>query len=169
MLLHSAAPPPVPAPSDVRASTFGFQNSPLGQTLADWRRGAGPGARCQPMRENTRVIMCATPPVPLGGGQIAHDVTYEFVSGRLARIRFLTSIDAYDRVRARLDGRFGVPVNIVRDAIKIDENIQTPHLKAYWRNGRSTILLNDPERDGHSLSVTYSLDAFSPDLPPPQT
>ncbi len=159
------APPPVAAPLARPAATYGFQDAQLGETLADWRRGGDRAGPCQPVKGALSATLCAARPAPLGGRQIAHDLTYEFVGGRLARIRFLTSIDAYDRVRARLDGRFGPPVNIVRDAIKIDQSFETPHLKAYWRNGRSTIVVNDPERDGRSLSVTYSLDALSSNLP----
>jgi len=151
------------------ASTFGFQNAHLGETLAEWRDASGIDGRCQPVKGAANLIVCATPPIALGGGQIARDITYEFVGGRLGRIRFLTSIDAYDRVRARLDERFGAPANIVRDNIKIDETLETPHLKAYWRKGQSTILLNDPERDGRSLSVTYSSRDLPSDLSDPRT
>ncbi len=164
-MLLDPAPPPVAAPPARPAATFGFEDASLGETLADWRRGAERAGSCQPVKGALSATICAARPVRLGGHQIAHGITYEFVGGRLARIRFLTSIDAYDRVRARLDGRFGPPVSIVRDAIKIDQSFETPHLKAYWRNGRSTILLNDPERDGRSISVTYSLDALSSELP----
>ncbi len=164
-MLLDTAPPPVATTPARPAATFGFQNALLGQSFADWRRGAERAGSCQPVKGALSATICAAPPMPLGGRQIAHDITYEFVGGRLARIRFLTSIDAYNRVRARLDGRFGPPANIVRDAIRIDQSFETPHLKAYWRNGRSTILLNDPERDGRSISVTYSLDALSSDVP----
>jgi hypothetical protein len=133
--------------------------------MADWRHDAGARATCQPGASPTHVITCSSPPVAIGGRQLAHDITYDFIGGRLARIRFLTSIDASDWVRARLDQRFGAPRNIVRDSIKIDKTVATPHVKAYWGNGRSTILLNDPEYDGSSLSVTYRLDAFARDLP----
>lgn len=166
-MLIGAVPPPPAIQELAPPAAFGFENALLGETVADWRAAAGPRVSCPSVTRRSGAMTCTAPPVALGGRQLAHDITYEFIGGRLARIHFLTSIDAYDRVRARLDGRFGAPRDIVRDNIQIDQSIETPHLKAYWRNGRSTILLNDPEGDGRSLSVTYSLDAMSSGLPHP--
>ena len=156
----AATPPPSPP------SAVGFQTAYLGESLDDWRRQAPPGATCRTLTGAPARAICAAPPVDLGGHQVARDISYGFVEGRLVRIRFLTSIDAYDRVRARLDGRFGAPSPITYDAIQINRSVPTPHQRDVWRRGGALIVLSDPERDGYSLSVTYSLDAARA-LPPP--
>jgi hypothetical protein len=110
------------------------------------------------------VTTCSGPLVPLGGGYVARNLTYRFVDGTLARISFRTSIDAFEWVRHRLDTRFGHPASVVRDDI-VTESLDFPHVRDTWRNGRSSIVLDDPTRDMATLRVTYTLDALASALP----
>jgi hypothetical protein len=143
-------PPPAAA-----GGAFGFESASLGEAMAPWRAKA-PQARCAPA--TGRITTCTAPPAPLGGGYLATDLTYQFVDGRLSRIAFRASVDAFSWLRARLDQRFGPPGAVVRDHLVV-EQIDLPHVRDTWRNGRSTIVLDDPERDGATLRVTYTLDA----------
>jgi hypothetical protein len=154
------APPPAhiaPAPAD----RFGFQSAWLGESMGDWRAHAPPAVTCA---TQARVTTCSAPPQPLGGGYEARNLTYRFVDGQLARISFRTSVDGFSWVTARLDGRYGRPDSILRDDIQA-EALDIPHVQDTWRNGRSTIVLDDPTGDLRTLRVTYSLDALASALP----
>jgi hypothetical protein len=153
-----ALPPSHPPAPVVR---YGFEQAQLGQTLTAWRAAAPSNAACQTAG---RVTTCSGPLVPLGGGYVARNLTYRFVGGELARISFSTSIDAFDWVRHRLDTRFGAPTTVTRSDI-VAESLDFPHVRDTWRNGRSTIVLDDPIHDMASLRVTYTLDALASALP----
>jgi hypothetical protein len=146
--------PNLPPPAHA-GGAFGFETASLGEALAHWR-AQSPSARCAP--PVGRVVVCTAPPTPLGGGYLTQDLTYQFVDGRLSRIAFRASVDAFSWLRARLDQRFGPPGKVVRDDLVV-EQIDLPRVRDTWRNGRSTIELDDPERDGATLRVTYALGA----------
>ena len=154
-----ATPPAQAAPAPV--VRYGFGEARLGESLAAWRAKAPATAVCRTTGEFTR---CAAPLVPLGGGYGARDLTYGFVNGRLARITFRASIDGFSQVRHRLDTRFGEPTRVVRNEI-VAESLDFPHVRDVWRNGRATIVLDDPARDMASLRVTYTLDSLASALP----
>jgi hypothetical protein len=151
LFFHPSAP--ANAPIDI-----GFQQSILGETRQAWREGPGRLASCARGPAQDRALECTLSPTPLGGKYLARDLTFTFTSGRLTQIRFLASIDAYDRVRAGLDEAYGPPTSLEFDTIKIIHSIVTPHVAASWRRGPALIIIHDPETDGVSLSVTYSLD-----------
>jgi hypothetical protein len=100
----------------------------------------------------------------LGGGYVARNLTYRFVNGELARINFHTSVDAFSWVRSRIDTRFGDPGRVVRNDVVAD-SVAFPHIQDVWRNGRATIVVDDPSRDMSTLRVTYSLDSLASALP----
>ena len=152
------APPPPEAAPVVR---YGFEHAQLGESLATWRATASRDVACQ---RAGRVTTCSGPLVPLGGGYVARNLTYRFVDGKLARISFRTSVDAFNWVRHRLDTRFGDPARVARNDILAD-SLDFPHVRDTWRDGRSTIVLDDPTRDMATLKVTYTLDALASALP----
>jgi len=141
-------PPPAAA-----GGAFGFESASLGEMLTDWRAKA-PAATCAP--DGGGVTVCRAPPTPLGGGYLAQDLTYRFVGGRLTTISLRASVDAFSWLRARLDERFGQPVAVARDDLVV-EQIRLPHVRDMWRKGGSTIVLDDPNPDGVTLRVTYSM------------
>ena len=154
-----ATPPAHATPAPI--VRYGFDKSQLGETLAAWRAGAPPGIAC---RAAGQVTTCTAPLVPLGGGYVARNPTYRFVNGELARINFHTSIDAFSWVRRRIDTRFGDPDRVVRNDIAAD-SMDFPHVRDVWRNGRATIVLDDPSPDMATLRVTYTLDSLASALP----
>ncbi len=156
-------PPPPVAVQLLPAQGVGFDGSVLGQSLETWRAAQTQSACAAPVGV---VTTCTLPAVNLGDGNMARDLVFEFVDGRLARIRFLTSIDAYQEVRALLDPRLGAPHTIQRNAIHLDESVDTAHLRDSWTLAGATVILNDPERDGVSLSVTFALDSLAGRLKP---
>jgi len=154
-----ATPPAHAVPAPV--VRYGFDRFQLGETLASWRAEAPRGVACGPTGQ---VTTCSAPLLPLGGGYVARNLTFRFVNGELARINFHTSIDAYSWVRRRLDTRFGDPTQVVRNDIVAD-SIDFPHVRNVWRNGRATIVVDDPSRDMATLRVTYTLDSLASALP----
>lgn len=154
-----ATAPALAAPAPV--VRYGFDQFHLGETLAAWRADAPKDAACV---ASAQLTTCTAPLSPLGGGYMARNLTYRFVNGELARINFHTSIDAYSWVRSRIDKRFGEPTRAVRNDIVAD-SLNFPHVRNVWRNGRSTIVVDDPARDMATLRVTYTLDSVASALP----
>jgi hypothetical protein len=97
------------------------------------------------------------PDRPLGGGYFARDLTYRFIQGRLAQIRFHSSIDGFAFVVAKLKADFGEPADIRRGDIRLYGQAFA-HVAFIWRNGRSTIELSDPATP-NQLAVSITSDA----------
>ncbi len=100
-----AAPPPAVQSSPRR---YGFGGSELGESLDVWRTAA-PGRRangCAGAPGTTGLTICRGADVPLGGGYFARALTYTFAHGRLVRIAFRSSIDAFTFVTANLKRHF---------------------------------------------------------------
>ena len=111
------------------------------------------------------VLVCHGDGVAIGGGFMARDPTYTFVDGRLAKIVFRASIDGFAYAMAALKHRFGTPNAIVRDRILVADGVNRAHVAVTWRNGRSTITLNDPTADAAHLEVNMRLDATPREQP----
>lgn len=156
-----APPAAVPPPPAVR---YGFRKAQIGMELAAWRASAPhrQAARCS--AERPRVETCRVVDQPLGGSYRVRDLTSTFVDGRLARVSFTTSVDGFAFATAELKRAFGAPSEIWRDRVKLQNGFELPHVQMVWRNGRSTIQLDDPTRSGGRLSVTISDDARAGDL-----
>jgi hypothetical protein len=154
-----ATPPAHATPAPI--VRYGFNKSQLGESLAAWRAEAPADVAC---RAAGQVTTCTAPLLPLGGGYVARNLTYRFVNGELARINFHTSVDAFSWVRSRIDTRFGDPGRVVRNDVVAD-SVAFPHIQDVWRNGRATIVVDDPSRDMSTLRVTYSLDSLASALP----
>jgi hypothetical protein len=141
-------------PTQTHPVRFGFAGVMIGADLEDLHR-IRPRATCM---DKTPVLMdCLAPDQPLGGGYFARDLTYRFANGRLAEIRFHSSIDAFAFVVAKMKHDFGVPADIRRDDIRLDGRA-FPHVAFAWRNGRSTIRMSDPATPGQ-LEVAITMDA----------
>ncbi len=145
---HSA--PPAPA-APVR---YGFEGIAIGSTMADLQR-IRPKASCAPTKMG--MVDCITPDQPVGGGYYARDLRYRFINGHLAQIEFISSIDGFAFVVAKLKHDFGEPADIRRDDVRMDGRV-LPHVAFTWRNGRSTIQMSDPNT-ADTLNVTITFDA----------
>jgi len=150
------------ASSSAAAPIYGFADAQMGEGIDAWRAAKPTRAALDcpalPHRPDTRI--CRGADVALGGGYFARQVDYTFVGGRLARISFRSSIDAFDNVTAALKGRFKAPDKIVRDMIKDNWNARY-HVAMQWKNGRSTITLSDPLPNTTQLEVRFTLDAMA--------
>lgn len=170
MLGAAAAPPPAPPPPALVHPThaietgvrYGFDKAVLGMSLEDWRALSIRQLRavCSPERE--RRVICSTEDVPLGGPYAAHNLSYTFLGGKLARIAFETSINGYDNAVAVLIHSFGQPTQISRDTIALTDGAVFPHVLMTWRAPRAAIALSDPEPNGRMLSVQIGLDVAGP-------
>ncbi len=165
------APPPLvrPTPTSAQVSSlpFGFAGGDLGETLAAWRdaRPSRHLSACKPDGQRPGLTVCKGSDAPLGGGFFAHQLTYTFLNGRLAGISFRSSIDAFDFVTAALKHNFSLPDEVVRDRISDSHRASRFHVRMRWRNGRSTITLNDPIPNATQLQVSFTLDAAEKQLP----
>ena len=155
-----AAPPPAVQSSPRR---YGFGGSELGESLDVWRTAA-PGRRangCAGAPGTTGLTICRGADVPLGGGYFARALTYTFAHGRLVRIAFRSSIDAFTFVTANLKRHFSLPDRVVHDTVKVPNLGARAHVQMRWRNGRSTIELSDPGDSPVQLRVSLTQDAFA--------
>jgi hypothetical protein len=159
------APPPDPAAFAVAAPQvrYGFADAWLAESLADWRASRPDRARadCRP-GGGPRVVVCRGADQPLGATYAARDLTFVFIDDRLAQIRFRTSIDGFDFVTAALKRAAGLPDRIDRDTLG---STGRPHLSMIWRNGRSTIVLDDPLAGAVNLGVRLTVDALAAEVP----
>jgi hypothetical protein len=154
--LTLAAPPAAAMPA--QPVRYGFAGAAMGLSLQDWRR-VRPDAACAPPAGPHAAVRCMIADQPIGGGFLARDLTYVFVGGQLAQIRFHTSIDGFSNLVARLKRDYGDPADIRRDSVKL-YGVSLPHVEFRWRNGRSTIDFSDPAgRDQIAARITLDADA----------
>jgi hypothetical protein len=145
---------------------YGFAGADLGDAVNLWRATApGRAAACAPASPAAEILVCHGGDIPLGGGFMARDPTYTFTNGRLSKITFRSSIDGFGFAMASLKHRFGPPTVIARDRIVVADGLNRAHVGITWRNGRSTITLNDPTADAAHLEVDMRLDAAYRDRP----
>jgi hypothetical protein len=160
MLAQPPAPTP-PKPAPAAAQPFGLGDIRIGMDLAALK--AQPKVSCAPGKTQD-VTICGGPDRQLGGGYFARDLTYRFVGGRLAQIRFNSSIDAFSWVTAQLKKDDGQPTAITRDLVALRSGARLPHVLMTWKNGHSTIALNDPVQSLIQLSVSITRDTAAAQL-----
>ncbi len=120
-------------------------------------------ADCAATPGRPNLVVCRIADQLLGAAYAARDLTYLFLDGRLAQIRFRTSIDGFAYAVAKLKHDFGEPTSIRRDVIRLSRET-AQHVAWDWRNGRSTIELSDPAPPGGQLAVRITLDAAASSL-----
>lgn len=153
--LPAAASTPARSAAPAAAQPFGLADIRIGMDLASFK--SRPKVGCAPGKAQG-VTVCSAPDRALGGGYFARDLTYCFVDGRLAQIRFRSSIDAFSWVTAQLKKDDGQPSAIKRDTAVFNSGVRLPHVLMTWKNGRSTITLNDPVQSLTQLSVSITRD-----------
>jgi hypothetical protein len=161
MLAQTPPPAPPSSPASIQAQPFGLGETRIGLDLAAFRTRAG--IACGPGKA-AGVTVCRGPDLPLGGKYFAREPTYRFLNGRLAQIRFHSSIDAFSWVTARLKKDDGQPSAIRRDTVRL-QGVELPHVAMTWKNGRSTIALNDPIESISQLDVSITRDDAAAQLP----
>lgn len=162
MLAQPPALQPPPSAAQPPGQAFGLADARIGMDLAAFR--SRPGIACAP-GQKPGVTACRGPDLPLGGGYFARDLDYRFVGGKLVRIRFRSSVDAFSWVTARLKKDDGQPSAITRDTFP-HAGRAVPHVAMTWANGRSTIALSDPIQSMIQLGVSITRDGAAAQLAP---
>ncbi len=157
-------PPPAPAVHTLSVNAapvqrhYSFAGGEMGMDFTAWR-AASPTAAAAPCTQDGVRQVCALGSPPIGGGYLARDLTFTFVDRKLAAISFKSSIDGFSYATAALKRQCGEPTQIVRDTLKTVDGVSLPHVQMIWRNGRSTVTLNDPLPSSLVVSVRLQLDA----------
>ena len=177
---HAAAPPLA------AAELFAINGARLGMSFRAWQALPRPGPApdhivtdCKPDREGAGRVRAGTPrlecryvarygdyalPVsfPLIGRRRMRKPVFEFVGGRLAGIRFRTTVDAFNQVMAVLQQGYGPPQRIVRDSVRI-EGVALPRVRASWRTAGGIVTLTDPSPNPERLEVRLGAASAEPD------
>lgn len=90
-----------------------------------------------------------------GKGVLAHAPEYHFVGGRLSRIDFEASIDAFDSIMARLKARYGGPARTLRGDARTSLGPR-PKVEEVWDTPSAVIDLTDPTPDPTLLSLSLA-------------
>lgn len=91
---------------------------------------------------------------PAAGRQPA-PVSYVFTGGRLSRIRYIASRDAFDLVTQRLKASYGPPRAVLRDTVQTEiGKLDRVHMS--WTAPAGTAVLTDPADAKLDLAVELS-------------
>jgi hypothetical protein len=93
---------------------------------------------------------------PLMKTFLARNPRYYFVGGRLSKIEFHTSIDAFNDVMALLETRYGPASQTVRDDLKMTSGFDLPRVRKIWRQANGSIHLIDPSSTPTQLAVQFT-------------
>lgn len=149
-----------------------FGGAMLGMSKADWLQlvpgGVTAGraaATCAPAPDATVSCTYATrygqetlpQAIPLSGGYLAREPTYVFVSDRLRRIEFRTSLNAFNALDARFTQRFGPPSLTLRQTLPAHSGPKLNRVVRAWRAPGGVVRIIDPSTARlDSLSVVYT-------------
>lgn len=169
------APQSPPGPAHEDGQTLQFKGARLGMTIAQWKalpypggasthvetacvdspnRSADPGARVVVCSYVTRYGRIELPQsFAFTATRLARDPSYAFVDGKLARIEFQTSIDAFDE----LDARFATLYGHGQDGQTLrDQHADVARVQKIWRTPGGTVRIIDPSPRPSLLSVQFT-------------
>jgi len=187
LLIHHFAEAPAVAP------TPAFKGAWIGMSPNEWRQlptPPGAGALAQPhcnasstgletshaeglARTESDIVICGyfdqlgghtARAVRLTAGFLARDLTYVFTSGALSAIRFTTSIDAYNNLRAMFGERYGTPVRDDRDSVRTSLGLRA-RVRDIWRTPFGSVRLTDPSGNPTRISVEITNRPATGDQP----
>jgi hypothetical protein len=172
---QGAAAASEPPPANAPAGGIGFMGARLGMGLDQWKALAYPGhdpsqvaAACANGQGGTApgTVVCTyaqraggvTLPLsfPLTKTWLVRDPTYDFVDGRLGKIAFHTSIDAFDDLSARFEARYGPASQIQRDDVTTRSGLDLPRVRKTWRLPGGSIEIIDPATPPTQLAVQFT-------------
>ena len=93
---------------------------------------------------------------PLTKTYLARSPKFTFVSGRLARIEFKSSINAFDDLVALFEARFGPASQTVRDQIRTPFGLTLPRVQNIWRRPDGLVRITDPSDSLDQLAVDFT-------------
>jgi hypothetical protein len=84
------------------------------------------------------------------------DPKYDFVGGRLSRVEFRTSIDAFNDLTARFEARYGPANQTLRDDVETRSGLDLPRVRKIWRLPSGTVEIIDPATPPTQLDVQFT-------------
>ncbi|HEX4196509.1 MAG TPA: hypothetical protein VHZ26_03620 [Caulobacteraceae bacterium] len=156
-----------------QAGDIGFMGARLGMGLAAWKALAYPGrnpgdvaAACAAGRASAGGLVCTYAQragglslplsIPLSGSWLVRDPQYDFVGGRLSRIEFHTSIDAFNALTARFEARYGPASQTLHDDVTTRGGLDLPRVRMIWRLPAGSIEIVDPTTPPNQLAVRFA-------------
>ena len=156
-----------------QTGNIGFMGAQLGMGLDAWKALAYPGHG-----PNEVVAACAAGPasapggvvctyaqragsfdlplsIPLSGTWLVRDPRYDFVGGRLSRIEFRTSIDAFNDLTARFEAKYGPATQTLNDDVTTRDGRDLPRVRKIWRLPAGSIEIVDPTTPPTQLAVRF--------------
>lgn len=144
----AALPPPGAHAAEVQctpspASEPGDPNLPV----------AADRVTCAYVRHYGRFALPVT--VRLANGLLATHLRYTFEDGRLQRISYRMSVDAYDRLMSDFHARHGAADRVQRDTVSSTHGA-LPRVSQTWRSARGLVQIVDPVPPYTQLQVRLS-------------
>jgi hypothetical protein len=100
---------------------------------------------------------------PLTKTYLARSPTFTFVSGKLYKIEFRSSIDAFDDLVAIFEGKFGPAGETIRDQVRTSYGQPLPRVQKIWRLSGGLVRITDPSARPDQLVVDFTpLEASPP-------
>lgn len=91
----------------------------------------------------------------LSNGLLATHLRYTFEDGRLHRIDYQVSVNAYDRLMAELHTRLGPADQVHRDVVRTGHGV-LPRVSQTWRTSNGMVQVIDPVPPFAKLEVRLS-------------
>jgi hypothetical protein len=93
---------------------------------------------------------------PLTNIYLVREPKYDFVGGRLSRVEFRTSIDAFNDLTARFEARYGPASQTLRDDVTTRDGFDLPRVRKIWRLPSGSVEIIDPSTPPTQLAVQFS-------------
>jgi hypothetical protein len=90
---------------------------------------------------------------PLTKAYFVRDPKYYFLNGRLTKVEFRTSVDAFDDVMATLKKSYGPATQTERDDFKSRVGLDLPRVQIVWRLSNGFVEITDPSSPPNQLEV----------------
>jgi hypothetical protein len=94
--------------------------------------------------------------IPLAGSFLVRQPQYDFVGGRLSKIEFHTSIDAFNDLTARFTSRYGPAGQTLRDDVTLSDGLDLPRVRKIWRLPGGSVEIIDPSARPTQLAVQFA-------------
>ncbi|HEY5006530.1 MAG TPA: hypothetical protein VII42_00915 [Caulobacteraceae bacterium] len=119
--------------------------------------GSGQGGRLVVCTYTNRLGGAALPlSFPLTQAYLVQGPKYDFIDGKLSKVEFQTSIDAFDDLTARFEARYGPAAQTLRDDVTTRGGFDLPRVRKIWRLPKGSVEIIDPATPPTQLAVQFS-------------
>jgi len=94
--------------------------------------------------------------IPLAESFLVRQPQYDFTSGRLSKIEFRTSIDAFNDLTSRFESRYGPASQTLRDDVTLSDGLDLPRVRKIWRRPGGSVEIIDPSARPTQLAVQFT-------------